>query len=140
MRRALAFFTLLAGGAALAAPLPTYELTLQDGHFNPAQLKVPAGQRFKIVLKNIGQGPAENAWLQLRQHGETVSLSIEDDGRGFSEPVDQREHHGLTIMDERARSLHGQLDISAREPQGTRVHLLFRPEFLGQSLQQGSLS
>ena len=42
---------------------------------------------------------AENAWLQLRQHGETVSLSIEDDGRGFSEPVDQREHHGLTIAD-----------------------------------------
>ncbi|MDD0979361.1 MULTISPECIES: ATP-binding protein [Pseudomonas] len=83
---------------------------------------------------------AENAWLQLRQHGETVSLSIEDDGRGFSEPVDQREHHGLTIMDERARSLHGQLDISSREPQGTRVHLLFRPEFLGPSLQEGSLS
>ncbi|WP_314384180.1 HAMP domain-containing protein [Pseudomonas brenneri] len=83
---------------------------------------------------------AQNAWLQLRQHGETVSLCIEDDGRGFSEVVDQREHHGLTIMDERARSLHGQLDISSREPQGTRVHLLFRPEFLGHSLPEGSLS
>ncbi|QVM99478.1 HAMP domain-containing protein [Pseudomonas rhodesiae] len=77
---------------------------------------------------------AQNAWLQLRQVGETVSLSIEDDGRGFSGEVDRREHHGLTIMDERARSLHGQLDISPREPQGTRVHLGFRPEFLGHSL------
>lgn len=78
---------------------------------------------------------AQNAWLQLRQEGETVSLSIEDDGRGFCEEVDRREHHGLTIMDERARSLHGHLDISPREPQGTRVQLRFHPEFLGQPLQ-----
>ncbi|WP_053130229.1 HAMP domain-containing protein [Pseudomonas sp. MIACH] len=78
---------------------------------------------------------AQNAWLQLRQEGETVSLSIEDDGRGFCEEVDRREHHGLTIMDERARSLQGHLDISPREPQGTRVQLRFHPEFLGQPLQ-----
>jgi len=78
---------------------------------------------------------AQNAWLQLRQEGETVSLSIEDDGRGFCGEVDTREHHGLTIMDERARSLHGRLDISPREPQGTRVQLRFQPEFLGHSLQ-----
>lgn len=66
MCRALALCALLAAGAALAAPLPTYELTLQDGHFNPAQLKVPAGQRFKIVLKNIGQSPAEFESTPLR--------------------------------------------------------------------------
>lgn len=78
---------------------------------------------------------AQNAWLQLRQVGETVSLSIDDDGRGFGGDVDKREHHGLTIMDERARSLHGHLDISPREPQGTRVQLRFQPEFLDHSLQ-----
>ncbi|PMY33244.1 nitrate/nitrite two-component system sensor histidine kinase [Pseudomonas sp. GW456-L14] len=77
---------------------------------------------------------AENVWLQLRQHGETLRLSIEDDGRGFSGDHDnsgnQREHHGLNIMDERARSLHGQLQISSRTPQGTLVQMEFRPEFL----------
>ena len=75
---------------------------------------------------------AENAWLELRQEGETVRLSIEDDGRGFSGEVDQREHHGLNIMNERARSLHGQLQIHARTPQGTRIQVHFQPEFLGQ--------
>ncbi len=75
---------------------------------------------------------AQNAWLQLRQDGEIVRLSIEDDGRGFSDSCDQREHHGLTIMNERARSLHGQLQIVSREPQGTLVQMEFRPEFLGQ--------
>ncbi|ROL73946.1 HAMP domain-containing protein [Pseudomonas vranovensis] len=74
---------------------------------------------------------AQNAWLQLRQHGEQVCLSIEDDGRGFSATHDLREHHGLNIMDERARSLRGQLQIVGRAPQGTRVQMEFRPEFLG---------
>lgn len=73
---------------------------------------------------------AQNVWLQLRQDGETVRLSVEDDGRGFSGTVDQREHHGLNIMDERARSLRGQLQIFSRTPQGTRVQLEFHPEFL----------
>ncbi|MNY60992.1 Nitrate/nitrite sensor protein NarX [compost metagenome] len=82
---------------------------------------------------------AQNAWLQLRQEGETVRLSVEDDGRGFSGKVDPREHHGLNIMDERARSLHGQLQIISREPQGTRVQLDFRPEFLGQQT-EGSVT
>jgi len=75
---------------------------------------------------------AQSAWLQLRQVGETVRLCIEDDGRGFSGNVDQREHHGLNIMDERARSLRGQLQIFSRTPQGTCVQLEFHPEFLGQ--------
>ena len=82
---------------------------------------------------------AQNAWLQLRQDGETVRLIVEDDGRGFSGNVDQREHHGLKIMDERARSLRGQLEIVSREPQGTRVQLEFQPEFLGQQT-EGSVT
>ncbi|MNI91877.1 Nitrate/nitrite sensor protein NarX [compost metagenome] len=61
-----------------------------------------------------------------------MRLSIEDDGRGFSGSCDQREHHGLNIMNERARSLRGQLQIVSREPQGTLVQMEFRPEFLGQ--------
>jgi len=82
---------------------------------------------------------AQNAWLELRQEGETVRLSIEDDGRGFVGSCDPREHHGLHIMDERARSLHGQLQILPRDPQGTLVQMEFRPEFLGQPL-QGNIS
>lgn len=48
------------------AELPSYELILRDGHFTPALLEVPAGQRFKIVLKNSGQGPAEFESTPLR--------------------------------------------------------------------------
>lgn len=48
------------------AQLPTYELSMHDGHFTPQLLEVPAGQRFKIVLKNVGQGPAEFESTPLR--------------------------------------------------------------------------
>ncbi|WHS62834.1 cupredoxin domain-containing protein [Pseudomonas sp. G2-4] len=48
------------------AQLPTYELSMRDGHFIPPLLEVPAGQRFKIVLKNIGEGPAEFESTPLR--------------------------------------------------------------------------
>jgi hypothetical protein len=51
---------------AAHAELPTYELSMRDGRFTPAQLEVEAGQRFKIVLKNDGQGPAEFESTPLR--------------------------------------------------------------------------
>lgn len=66
MRRALLLGSVLLSGTALAAPLPTYELNLQDGHFDPPQLVVKADERFKIVLNNIGQGPAEFESTPLR--------------------------------------------------------------------------
>ncbi|WP_312224935.1 cupredoxin domain-containing protein [Stutzerimonas nitrititolerans] len=54
----------LAGGAQ--AGLPTYELTIRDGHFEPATLEVPARQRFKIIINNAGSGPTEFESTPLR--------------------------------------------------------------------------
>ncbi|KHK64756.1 MULTISPECIES: cupredoxin domain-containing protein [Pseudomonas] len=64
------FIWLMLAGLSLPsiaeAELLTYELSMRDGQFTPPQLEVPAGQRFKIVLKNIGQGPAEFESTPLR--------------------------------------------------------------------------
>ncbi|EPJ85013.1 MULTISPECIES: cupredoxin domain-containing protein [Pseudomonas] len=67
-RLPLAWLMLAAAVAPLTvhAELLTYPLILRDGHFTPALLEVPAGQRFKIVLKNEGQGPAEFESTPLR--------------------------------------------------------------------------
>lgn len=74
---------------------------------------------------------ASQAWVQLHQFGEEVELLVEDDGIGIDPSFDTRHHHGLNIMQERARSLGGLLTLSHREPHGTRVHLRFCPDFLG---------
>ena len=74
---------------------------------------------------------AEQAWVHLRQVGEEVELLIEDDGCGIAPGFDSRQHHGLNIMQERARSLHGELQIGSRAQSGTQIRLNFRPVFLG---------
>ncbi|MDH0959322.1 HAMP domain-containing protein [Pseudomonas chengduensis] len=75
---------------------------------------------------------ANQAWVHLRQCGEEVELRIEDDGIGIDPNFDSRHHHGLNIMQERARSLGGTLLLCHREPRGTQVRLRFCPEFLRQ--------
>ncbi|HEX4869098.1 MAG TPA: histidine kinase [Moraxellaceae bacterium] len=79
---------------------------------------------------------ASQVWVQLRQAGEDVELIVEDDGRGFAAPDAEQQHHGLTIMNERARSICGTLEIGPRQPRGTRVHLRFRPRFLAEQLRE----
>src|SRR5580698_8073179 len=50
-----------------AADLPTFKLEMNDGKLNPARIEVPAGQRIKIEVHNIGKGAAEFESVQLRK-------------------------------------------------------------------------
>jgi two-component system nitrate/nitrite sensor histidine kinase NarX len=74
---------------------------------------------------------ARRVWVRLEQQAENIHLCIEDDGCGIDPDFDSRQHYGLTIMQERASSLRGQLSIQPRHPNGTRVELVFAPHFLG---------
>jgi hypothetical protein len=49
-------------GAALplrAADLPAFNLAVKDGRFTPEKLEVPAGQKFRLIVRNEGSGPEE---------------------------------------------------------------------------------
>lgn len=74
---------------------------------------------------------AEHVRVHLGLHGERIELLIDDDGCGIGESADPRQHHGLAIMQERTRSLHGEFKVSRRQPHGTRIHVSFQPEFFG---------
>jgi len=50
-----------------AAELHTVQLTAKDGRFIPETLEVPAGQRFKLVIKNEGPGAEEFESKELRK-------------------------------------------------------------------------
>lgn len=91
-------------------------------------------QIVREALSNCARhAQADQVWVHLGQQGEEMELEIEDNGVGITPGFDERQHHGLKIMRERARSLGGNLEISGREPHGTRVALRFRPEFLRQT-------
>lgn len=80
---------------------------------------------------------AQHVRVHLRQHNEQLELLIEDDGCGIAnQSSDPRQHHGLTIMQERARSLQGQLSIGPKMPHGTRIQLNFKPGFLGRHVEE----
>jgi two-component system nitrate/nitrite sensor histidine kinase NarX len=69
----------------------------------------------------------------------TYCLLVEDDGVGF-EDSDKRgrpgEHIGLSIMEERARRLGGNLRIESEVGEGTRVELTYQPQSRGQRLEK----
>jgi len=49
----------LFGGAAGAADVPQYQLTIKDHKFTPAQITVPAGVQFKVLVSNRDSTPSE---------------------------------------------------------------------------------
>jgi plastocyanin len=50
---------LLASPAAFGADDPSFELSLKDHQFTPAQLTIPAGKKVKLTVKNLDPTPAE---------------------------------------------------------------------------------
>ena len=64
---ALAAGWFASAAAAQAADLPTFKLEMNDGKLNPTRIEVPAGQRIKIEVHNVGKGAAEFESIQLRK-------------------------------------------------------------------------
>lgn len=50
---------LLLSGACLADELPQYTLTIRDHAYQPAELKVPADIKFKLIVDNQDATPEE---------------------------------------------------------------------------------
>jgi len=69
------------------------------------------------VLRHAG---ARRATVALAAHGETLVLSVEDDGRGFD--PDRTYGLGLVTMRERAQQLGGSFRIDTDPGVGTRLH------------------
>ena len=96
-------------------------------------LRLPQEQEaqvFHIVheaLANITRhARAQHARLVLgRSEGQGLQVLVEDDGDGLPAQPDGGSHHGLQIMQERARRLGGSLNVGTRPGGGTQVRLDF---------------
>lgn len=55
----LAIALLVGSSLAVADDVPTFELTIQDHEFQPAELSVPANQKVKLLVKNLDATPEE---------------------------------------------------------------------------------
>ena len=80
-----------------------------------------AQEALQNVVKHAG---ATAARLRLRSHGGTITLEIQDDGKGFSQPPNQT-GYGLPGMRERAELLGGTLEVKSQPGRGTLLRLRF---------------
>jgi hypothetical protein len=72
---------------ARADDLATYEITLKDHHFNPAEIHVPSGKPFFVVVTNASDAPDEFEMLipaleKTLQPGQQGKVKIKPLGPG----------------------------------------------------------
>jgi signal transduction histidine kinase len=79
-------------------------------------------------LENIVRhAMATQVTICLRKEGDSLALTIEDDGIGFEpEAAGQEGHFGLRGLYERAEMAEGQLSIESEGGKGTRLRLEFK--------------
>ncbi|MEW5770177.1 MAG: type IV pili methyl-accepting chemotaxis transducer N-terminal domain-containing protein [Pseudomonadota bacterium] len=103
------------------------ELALEDCPLTPNE-EIHILHIVREALSNVqhhAQAGHARVRLACQADGE-VRVSVEDDGRGIAKAADLH-HYGMTIMEERARTLAGRLAVEARTEGGTVVSLTFRP-------------
>lgn len=89
------------------------------------------------ALSNVlhhAQAKTVRVCLTEGKNGQVV-LTVEDDGSGIVQSA-ATHHYGMTIMEERTRTLHGVLNFETRPGGGTTVRLIFTP---GMNLYQTEL-
>ncbi len=86
-------------------------------------------QVVREALSNVVQhAGAEEADVRLREREDgSVEVTVDDNGRGPQAPDVERSHHGIAIMEERANSLDGSLEVVPRPEGGTRIRMVFMP-------------
>ncbi len=94
-------------------------------HFDPS-IEMTLFRISQEALANIARhAQASEVSLSLWQDEATVYLTVEDNGVGFD--VEQNENrtgvHGVMIMRERAEAVHGNLHVSSRIGQGTKIEV-----------------
>lgn len=61
---------------AHAADEPVFEIEMKDGVITPSRFEVPAKTRFKIIVKNTGQSPAEFESQELHKELVVAPASV----------------------------------------------------------------
>ena len=98
----------------------------------------PLPKRVQGTLFNIVQESTNNAckhadaqhiWIQIVKHADDITLTIQDDGKGFDlqsvkGSYDQRGSFGLLSLEERARLVGGQAEILSAPGAGTTVRVV----------------
>jgi PAS domain S-box-containing protein len=91
----------------------------------PEKAQIILYRIFQEALTNIAKhAAAAQISVAIEKEDGSVSLRVEDDGKGFNpKQARMRKGMGLTAMEERAWMLGGSLEVSSQEGKGTRIRV-----------------
>ena len=95
----------------------------------PLEAQINLYRVFQEILTNVSKhAQATQVTVFVRKEDGSITFHVEDDGKGYDmDRVMKKEPHrkgmGLTTIRERARMLHGSLDIQSQPGKGTRITL-----------------
>lgn len=79
------------------------------------------------ALTNVRKhASASSVWIEIEPDGDQILIKIRDNGCGFSPAqvaLSDRQHFGLQIMQERAMSIGGEVEVVSHPGAGTQVHI-----------------
>ncbi|MGO1296971.1 MAG: nitrate/nitrite two-component system sensor histidine kinase NarQ [Vibrio sp.] len=79
----------------------------------------------EATINAIKHAQANNIAIYCGEENGMITVYIEDDGIGFSEPPSKVNHYGMNIMYERAQRLGGELHIDSLPNQGCKVSITY---------------
>lgn len=80
----------------------------------------------EATLNAIKHAHASTIHIECKEANNWVTVSVVDDGAGFDPNNSKIHHYGMTIMQERAARLNGELSVSAAAGQGCKVVLKYQ--------------
>ncbi len=127
--RALAEDWSLQSGVAVHIDLPA------DGALRslPGDVAVNVYRVVQEALSNVARhAAAQHVTLAVCDGQQSITLRVQDDGRGFTLPHSSREliaqgHYGLVGIQERVDLIDGQLRLETAPGRGTTLHITWRP-------------
>lgn len=87
----------------------------------------------ELVQNALKHAAATHIEIQLLEYDNILSLTVEDNGKGFDTKTYSRTGFGLENLKYRVNALHGTIEIDSRLGAGTTTHISFNLEKLKQA-------
>jgi signal transduction histidine kinase len=85
----------------------------------------------EAVMNSLKHAQASDFWISVREEGESIVLTLKDNGLGFDTSAPGPEgHFGMTMMRERAQVGGGTFDVQSAPGQGTTITVKFPSSLL----------
>ena len=76
----------------------------------------------ELINNSIKHAGATETFIQLHRHNEMLTITVEDNGKGFS-PKETGNGIGLSNIQSRVSFLNGKMDIRSEQQKGTSVYI-----------------